>query len=108
VNPYNATVGAWGWRGRWNSGDLAGELGRGSGSRGSRGGEGPVGVLFCGGRNAGGRARRRPAAAAAGSLAPVSRWLGWANKREGRLLGTLGKVGTTSVGGASDRCTGSS
>jgi hypothetical protein len=64
--------GLWGRRDRWNSGDLACELGQGSGSRGSRGGEGPVGVLFCGGRNAGGRARREPAAAAAGSLAPVS------------------------------------
>jgi hypothetical protein len=36
-NPYNATLGDWGRRGRWNSGDLAGGLGRGSGSGGSRG-----------------------------------------------------------------------
>jgi hypothetical protein len=38
-------------------------------------------VLTCGGESAGGRARWRPAAAAAGVITPVIRWLGVANKR---------------------------
>jgi hypothetical protein len=73
--------GARGRHGRPDSGEVAGGLGRGSSWRGSRGHKGAICVLTRDGERAGGRARRRPAAAAAGVITPASRRLGMANKR---------------------------
>jgi hypothetical protein len=56
-------------------------------------------VLTCGGTSASGRARRRPAAGAAGGVTLASLQLGPGNKRKGELQGVLGKVGVVRVDG---------
>jgi hypothetical protein len=65
-------LGPKGRRGSPDSSELAGGLGRGSGWGGSRVHEGSICVLTRGGERIGGRARRRPATAAAGSSAPAN------------------------------------
>jgi hypothetical protein len=60
-------------------------------------------VLTCGGTSAGGRARRRPAAGAAGGVTPASLQLGLGNKWKGELQGVLGKVGAARVDGDNGR-----
>jgi hypothetical protein len=72
VRPCNAALGSLGRRGSPDSGEAGGGDGRGSGWRGSRVHEGSICVLTRGGERTGGRARRRPATAAAGSSAPVN------------------------------------
>jgi hypothetical protein len=48
---------------------------------------------------------RTPAAAAAGSFAPASWWLGLANKRAWMVSWCKRKIGATQLGGASGRST---
>jgi hypothetical protein len=84
-----------GQRGRSDSGELAGGLGRGSGWEGSRVHEGSIWALTCGGEMAGGPGRRGQAAAAAAALIPANRQLGLGNK-PGRGLYYV--LGTTLVG----------
>jgi hypothetical protein len=55
-------------------------------------------VLTRGGERAGGRARRRPPAVAAGSSTPANRRPGMTNKRAWKLCGCKRKVGVARVG----------
>jgi hypothetical protein len=64
-----------GWRGRPESGDLAGGLGRGSGWGGSRVHEGSVWVPTCGREGTGHPGRRSRAVGAAGRERPGGRWM---------------------------------
>jgi hypothetical protein len=63
-----------------NSGDLAGELGRGV-AGGSRAREGSTRALTCGGEVAGGQRQHGQATVAAGAVAPARMWPGLGNKR---------------------------
>jgi hypothetical protein len=103
LQPCNVVLGPRGQHGWPDSGDLAGGLGRGSSRGGSRGHKEAICVLTRGGERAGGRARRRPAAAAAGSSTPANRRPGLANKRAWKLCGCKRKVGVARVGVASIR-----
>jgi hypothetical protein len=89
--------GARGRRGRPDSGDLAGGLGRGSSWGGSSSCGEPTWVLTHGGEVTGGRVWRRPAAAAAGSSAPASLQLGVANKWAGELCRCTREAGAARV-----------
>jgi hypothetical protein len=99
----NVVQGGKGRRGRPDSGEAVGGDGRVSGGKWSRVRIGSIWALTCGGNGAGGRPRRRPAAAVAAGVTPTSWWLGLSNKRKGELLGILGQAGATRVGGASGR-----
>jgi hypothetical protein len=103
VRVSNVVQGQGGRRGRQDSGDLAGGLGRGSSWGGPRGHKGAICVLTRGGERAGGWARRRPAAAAAGVITPASRRLGVANKRGWDLCWCKGEAGAARVSVASVR-----
>jgi hypothetical protein len=85
-----------GRRSRPDSRDLAGGLGRGSSSGGSRGHKGAICVLTHGGERAGERARRRPAA---GVITPASWRLGVANKRGWDLCWCKREAGAARVCG---------
>jgi hypothetical protein len=73
-------LGLWGWRGLPDSGEAGGGDGRERVGEGSRGHVRPIWVLVWGGNTAGGRARWRPVAGAAGGFAPASLQFGLGNK----------------------------
>jgi hypothetical protein len=60
-------------------------------------------VLTCGGEKTGGRARRKPAAAAAGMATPASLRSSLSNKLVYRLQRVLGEVVAALVGNGRDR-----
>jgi hypothetical protein len=93
-------------RGRSDSGELAGDLGRGNGWGGSRVHEGSIWLLTRSRERTGRRAWRKPVAGAAGSSAPTNWQLSLANKREGELRGILGRVGAACIGSESGRSQG--
>jgi hypothetical protein len=90
LQPCNVVLGPRGRRGRLDSGDLAGGLGRGSCWGGSRFHGSLVWVLTCSGDKTGGRARRKPAAATAGMVTPASLRSSLSNKRVCKLQRVLG------------------
>jgi hypothetical protein len=92
-----------GRRGRPDSGDLADSLGRGSCWGGSRVHGCLIWVLTCGGEKTDGQAWRKPAAAAAGMVTPVSLRSSLSNKRVCKLQRVLGEVVAALVGNDKDR-----
>jgi hypothetical protein len=81
----NVVQGGAGRCGLPDSGEAGGGDGWGSGGKGSRGCIGSIRVLSRRGIGASGQPRRRPAAAAAGGIAPASLQLGLGNKWPGQL-----------------------
>jgi hypothetical protein len=92
-----------GRRGLPDSGEAGGGDARGSGWRGSRVHEGSNCVLTCGGEKTGGRARCKPAEAAAGMATLASLRSSLSNKRVYRLQRVLGDVIAALVGNGRDR-----
>jgi hypothetical protein len=99
----NVVLGLRGRCGRPESGDLASGLGRGSCWGGSRVHGSLIWVLTCGEKKTGGRARRKPAAAAAGMVTPASLRSSLSNKRVCKLQRVLGEVVAALVGNDKDR-----
>jgi hypothetical protein len=92
MGPCNVVPGTKGRRGWPKSGELLAGGGQGSGWRGSRSRKEPVWVLTRGGNTAGGRARRRPTAAAVGGGCSGELLLGLSNKQPEGLQRVLGEV----------------